>query len=151
METPNLLFYFNLNVFQKVTVAGILARGKHHVLPDEQSKLVRGVVEVVALVDPTTPDAKHVHVRLLGRQEQVCDVFWSGFFRKDMCGNPVGSLCIYGDAVHLEVKLFCIQVTFDWVFVQFDKPESNSDSLLHNFRPHCDPYGQVVEFLFAVS
>ena len=46
--------------------------GQQEVLPDQQAALIAGPIEVVALEDATTPDAKQVDVGGQGLVEPAC-------------------------------------------------------------------------------
>src|SRR5712691_12125689 len=59
------------DIFQKIMVRGIKAASEHEILPDQNSHLVAKLVEIVALIDPATPNAEHVHLCVADRSDQI--------------------------------------------------------------------------------
>src|SRR5262249_4514909 len=126
-------------------VLGVRRTREQEVLPDQDSGLVARVVEVLALVDPTAPDAQQVHPGV----DRVPDAGPVGLRgqpgEERVVRNPVRTTDVDRLAVHREYELRPVVVRSN---VQRDGPESDP-ALPVVVVVEYD--GDVVQWLFAVT
>lgn len=87
---------------EEAGVRGVVAAGKHEVLPDQDPHLVAGVVEGLVLVDAAAPDADHALVPLDDEPEPVAVPLAGDAGREAVGGDPVAAAAEDGDLVDLE-------------------------------------------------
>src|SRR6266850_3860181 len=97
-------------VVKKLLSTGIHAAGKHKVMPDENAHLVTEFVEIVALVNASTPYAQHVHVRITNRLEQLTVFRSADASREAISRDPVTTLGENRNTVDDECKTFALLI-----------------------------------------
>ncbi len=88
-----------------------------------QALFVAEIIEVLHFIDAASPNADHVHVRLLGARQQILVVGTTNAADKAVCGNPVRALGENGPSVDHELKAF---PEFVGVAVQRDRSQPDA-------------------------
>ena len=90
-QSPDLSVRFQFDLPCERRMFGIGRTGEHEVLPDEQPQFVATFIEPVTVIEPSTPDADHVHRTRAGRFKKRPEVLLGLSMRKKTSGNPVGT------------------------------------------------------------
>ena len=79
-QPTDIVFQFSFHSGQKGRIGRIQTACKHEVLPDHDAFFVAQIIEDIALVDASAPNAEHVHTRFLYGTQQlyVSSVLHSG-------------------------------------------------------------------------
>ena len=88
----------------------IRTAGEHEVLPYQYAVAVCLVVELVVLVDASTPHTQHIHVGSLHVLKYAFVSLLRHVWQQGVVGNEVGTLCKHRLAVHHEVERLAVLV-----------------------------------------
>src|SRR6266850_6923849 len=98
-QTFDVISCFVSDVIEKRLIARIHAAGEHKILTHQDPHFVAKIVEIVLLVNTTTPHAQHVHIRVAHGSEQLAILISANARGKTISRNPVAALGENGYAV----------------------------------------------------
>src|ERR1700752_2790109 len=84
---------FLSDVIEKGLVSWIQTAAKHEILPDHNPQFIAKFVEIVTLINSTTPHSNHVHVAVPYCLQQLPVFLLSDARGKTVGGNPVSTFC----------------------------------------------------------
>src|SRR2546423_6202298 len=101
-QTLDVIRGLRADVVKKGLIARIHAAREHELLPQKDAHLVAQLVEVVRLVDASTPHAQHVHVCVARRLDELTVSLPRHARRETVSRNPVRAFCENWNAVDYE-------------------------------------------------
>ena len=121
LQSLHLIDHFRVHIVQKRLIDGITkhrhlqvkslglridsqAAGEHEIMPEHDAQTVSDLIEGIAFVDATAPDAQHVHVGQSRRREQAFEFVVGHTLLKGVRRDPVAALDEYRPRVDAEVE-----------------------------------------------
>src|SRR5260370_9856234 len=98
------------HVVEKLLRAGIHTPSEHEIIPDQNPHLIAELIEVVTLVNTSTPHPHHVHIRIANRFHQLTAWRSADAGREAVCWNPIAPLGENGNAVDDEFETLSLPI-----------------------------------------